>query len=251
MIRFHERISSTQDEMKRLTAAGEVSHLDAVMAANQTGGRGRADRQWLSPRGNLSVSVFLSEFRMPLTWIPLWIGYSTHQALLRFSGINKETAASALRLKWPNDLVLSSGEKLGGILCEKVESGVVAGIGLNLESAPVLPDRKSASLKDFLKALGVARPLPPREILDAILVELKKEPDTTELRSAYFGISLFAAGDRIRWRDVRTGGAGNNGRLIGLGDHGELRVELADGSIQALFSEEIEGVRQDPISNEQ
>ena len=49
-------------------------------------------------------------------------------------------------LKWPNDLLLG-GDKLGGVLLERSGERIVAGFGVNLATAPHLPDRKAASLK--------------------------------------------------------------------------------------------------------
>ncbi len=250
MIHVHEKVESTQDVMKNLIGRGGVSHLDAVIAGIQTGGRGRMDRQWLSPPGNLSASIFLRDFRMPLTWVPLWVGHALREAIQSFIPTESRSATGSLKLKWPNDLVLSTGEKLGGILCEKVEAGVIAGVGLNVDSSPVLSDRKSASLKTFLLGHGMNRPIRALEVLESILLKLNQEPDTEALRESFKLSSLFMAGDRIQWRDLRSGTV-NAGRMIGIGVHGELRVNNEDGSMQSLFSEEIEGVRQDPGSDQE
>jgi BirA family biotin operon repressor/biotin-[acetyl-CoA-carboxylase] ligase len=48
-------------------------------------------------------------------------------------------------LKWPNDLLLN-GDKLGGVLLERSGERIVAGFGVNLGSAPQLPDRTATSL---------------------------------------------------------------------------------------------------------
>lgn len=53
--------------------------------------------------------------------------------------------AAALRLKWPNDLLLD-GAKLSGILLERVDEWVVIGFGVNVAHHPDLADRATTSL---------------------------------------------------------------------------------------------------------
>jgi biotin-[acetyl-CoA-carboxylase] ligase BirA-like protein len=248
MIWFREEINSTQDEMKAMTGKGHLSHLDAIYAGIQTGGRGRHGREWISPAGNLSASIYLQSFKLPLTWVPLWIGLALLRALKSGFPSLANLPSREMMLKWPNDLVLLNGEKLGGILCEKVESGVIAGIGLNIESAPSIEDRSCgslASLIEMARISGVKIPGDPpkaRDVLEMVLAELRQEPSVETLRSAFLEASLYRIGASIGWQDSRTG-VFRTGRVLGLGLHGELEVELPDGGVQALFSEEITGIR--------
>jgi BirA family biotin operon repressor/biotin-[acetyl-CoA-carboxylase] ligase len=157
-------------------------------------------------------------------------------------------------LKWPNDLVLSSGEKLGGILCEKVESGVIAGIGLNLVSAPSIDRRGCVSLGELLQEAKVSGfevtsdPPSSSSILEMILDDLRREPPLEPLRADFLGASIYPVGHAIQWHDSQSGGL-RKGRVLGLGHHGELQVELPDGKIQGLFSEEIAGIRNESDSD--
>ena len=64
-------------------------------------------------------------------------------ALIR--AVEAAAPATGLNLKWPNDLLLGLG-KLGGILLERSGDKIVAGFGVNLASAPELPDRPTAAL---------------------------------------------------------------------------------------------------------
>jgi BirA family biotin operon repressor/biotin-[acetyl-CoA-carboxylase] ligase len=249
MIRFYEELASTQDEMKNLESSGEVSHLDVVYARLQTSGRGRQGRNWTSMPGNLSASIYIKDFQMPLTWIPLWIGVSLLRAVV--SGFpelvgNPEPPQShgkRIRLKWPNDLMLESGEKLGGILCEKTDSGVVAGVGLNLEVSPELPEGYSTSIRDCLKAVSAPnREAHPREFLDLLVSGLRNEPTIESLRDDFMRFSIHHPGQSVSWRNTRSGER-LHGCLIGLGAHGDLRVEMPNGRVESLFGEEIEGIR--------
>jgi len=236
MIHQFKSVESTQENAKELVAKGEFSHLDAVRAEVQSAGRGRQGKEWLSGSGNLYTSIFLKEFSLPLTWIPHWIGVSTLQALKQL-GFSDQV----LKLKWPNDLYWNSDHKVGGILCEKVEQGVIAGVGINIHSAPSLQDRKCASLNEICGGglpLGFAHSL-----LDTLIQVLQYEPSPSSLRDAYDRASLYKKGDVIQWKDVASGIPGQ-GEVMGLGDHGELQVCLESGQIKSLFSEEISGLNQ-------
>ena len=125
---------SNRPTRKRLTALAQGGSGPLwITAVAQTAGRGRMDRTWVSPDGNLYASLLLSEpspfERAPeLTFVA---------ALALRDAIVARSAGLAPRLafKWPNDLLLG-GEKCAGILIEgEVEPGksllVVIGIGVN------------------------------------------------------------------------------------------------------------------------
>lgn len=124
---------STNDEAARLARAG-AAHGTVVIAATQTGGRGREGRPWASPEGGLYLSAVLRP-PLPLADVPpmtLAIGIATCDAV-------RSCGVSAV-LKWPND-VLVNGRKVAGILVEAHSQGgrleaVVVGIGMNLQRTP-------------------------------------------------------------------------------------------------------------------
>lgn len=110
-----------------------------LVAENQTAGRGRAGRSWLSiPDGVLTFSLAwpFSKNAQQLTGLPLVVGVALAEKLLEI-GV-------PVQLKWPNDL-LKDKKKLGGILVETQTSGeqgiwAIIGIGLNL----TIPDELEA-----------------------------------------------------------------------------------------------------------
>jgi len=227
-------LPSTQDELKRILETQGARHLDAVITEVQTGGRGRLGRDWVSTPRSLSASIYLQDFRLPMTWIPHWLGVSVLKALMAMG-----LGPSRVRLKWPNDLVLQDESKAGGILCEKIEPGVIAGIGLNLTRNPDGLGRDTANL-----GLGVS----PVILLEQIIAFLEKEPGIEELRKEYEALSLYAVGDELCWMDPATG-AHCEGRFVSLGTHGELLVSrkiagsIAEFEVRALFSEEVSRVK--------
>lgn len=104
-----------------------------AMAEHQTAGRGRLDKQWLSPRSSgvcLSMSYTFRSSPELLPCLTLAIGVGVIEAL-------EKLGARGIGLKWPNDLIVRDG-KLGGILTE-VRSSVgkevaaVIGVGINYD----------------------------------------------------------------------------------------------------------------------
>ena len=124
-------VDSTNTFLLRAAAHG-CARPSAVFADEQTAGRGRQGRQWVSPaRANLYFSL-LFELDVPpaeIAGLTLALGLAARRALSAF-GVQTQ-------VKWPNDL-LANGRKLAGILvelAEKAASGrpsLVAGIGINM-----------------------------------------------------------------------------------------------------------------------
>ncbi len=142
-IESHNEVSSTQDII--LQKSYEPEGL-CVTARIQTQGRGRQARSWVSQEGNFFCSVLLKPNTMPenVGQLSLLIGVALAQT------IKPLLSSGNLKLKWPNDLLID-GRKCAGILIENdlnsdgTLNGVVAGIGVNLSSAP----EDGASLKEF------------------------------------------------------------------------------------------------------
>jgi BirA family biotin operon repressor/biotin-[acetyl-CoA-carboxylase] ligase len=119
-----QQVSSTQDEARRRVEAGESGRGHVMVADEQSQGRGRFGRAWLSPVGGLYATFIVAWH--PL--ISLVSGVAVLRALARF-GVD-------VRLKWPNDLVIDE-RKLAGILIESVGDVALVGIGVNVREAPL------------------------------------------------------------------------------------------------------------------
>jgi BirA family biotin operon repressor/biotin-[acetyl-CoA-carboxylase] ligase len=147
-LRTFDAVGSTNAEALTLARAGERGPL-WVATTEQTAGRGRRGRTWISPRGNLAASIVEVLTIQPGTAATLGFaaGIAVHLALTELAG-----PALDLRLKWPND-VLVQGRKLCGILLEAevVPAGlaVVVGMGVNIVGAPPASHIVSAALRDL------------------------------------------------------------------------------------------------------
>ena len=210
--------------------AGDLPDLAVVVTADQTGGRGRLGRVWVSPAGKcLAISVLLKPEGLAAAafgWFPLLAGLAMSRALQRF-------VPAQVEVKWPND-VLIAGAKVSGILSELLPgmSGLIVGAGVNLTlERDELPTDTSTSL-----ALAGAEAVDPDAVLAGYLTEL------TVLYREY----LASGGDPVRsalrdevaeachtlGRPVRVelpGGATLTGTAVAIDDDGRLVVETDAG----------------------
>lgn len=161
--------TSTNDEARRRAVAGAPEGL-VMVAEEQTGGRGRRGRSWLSPPGlGIWCSLVLRPPLAPREVLPL--------GLLTAAAARAALAETGLpvAIKWPNDLVLANGLKLGGILMEMGAEAervhyVIAGVGINVnQRGEDFPGPLAATASSVGMALG--RPVPRVPLLRSLLRE--------------------------------------------------------------------------------
>ncbi len=212
-LRVYDKVASTQDLAVAAARGGESGHL-AILADQQTQGRGSRGRVWISPPGNLSLSALIRPDRVapqPGFWA-LMAGTALHAAVAAHLA-----DPGALRLKWPNDLILD-GAKLGGILIDsalRADGGldwVVIGLGVNLVAAPGIEGRPTASL--------ASTPIAPAALASDILARLDRWMVTpfATLRDAW----LDRAHPIGTWLDIATGEGRHAGAFAGLAEDGGL-----------------------------
>ena len=222
-----ESVGSTNDEAIRL-ADGGAPEGTVVWAREQSGGRGRRGRNWASAVGNLYSSTILR----PACAAPRAAELGFVAALAVGDLV---PADRSVRLKWPND-VLVDGGKIAGILLEsaigkdgQVEH-VVAGIGVNVTSAPQLPEMRypAAALGGTVEAAleGLTRALATR------LAQWRRDGFETVRREW-----LAKAGPLGAEVDVRLGEGLVRGRFAGLDREGALLLETAEGPRKIVSGE--------------
>ena len=128
---YFDTIDSTQNQALKM--ADDTSHDGSVIVASkQTGGRGRAGRKWISPKGGIWISVILQpKFDISITTL-----FPIASALALSIAIEK-TFLIKPELKWPNDLTIK-GKKVAGMLVDvSLESNrienLVLGVGINFD----------------------------------------------------------------------------------------------------------------------
>lgn len=223
-------LGSTNDEAKRLARAGAPEGT-AVVAARQTGGRGRFGRTWESPEGGAYVSCVLRPHLPPSDIAPL--------SLVVAVGAARGLAALGLEagIKWPNDLELD-GRKLGGVLLEMAAEAdrvdwVVVGCGINV-AAP-----------GHARAAFVRQALPEVRVADVAAAVLDGVAGVYRefLASGFAGIAAECAaratltGKRVTVRDA-AGHVVAEGAAAGIDDAGALLLERA-GEVRAIRAGEV------------
>lgn len=222
-----ESVGSTNDEATRL-ADGGAPEGTVVWAREQSGGRGRRGRNWSSPVGNLYSTTILRPACVAMRAAEL--GFVAALAVG-----DLVPADRAVRLKWPND-VLVDGGKVAGILLESAigQDGlvehVVAGIGVNVTFAPQLPEMRypGAALGGTVEAAleGLTRAMAAR------LAQWRRDGFDT-VRSEW----LAKAGPLGAEVDVRLGEGLVRGRFAGLDHEGALLLDTDAGPRKIVSGE--------------
>src|SRR5689334_14982368 len=177
-VRVVEETGSTNADLLAEAQAGAREGL-VLVAEEQTAGRGRMGRRWISPpRRALTFSVLVRP-AVPaglLGWVPLLAGVAVASALEYTAGVDA-------RLKWPND-VLVDGAKIAGILAERWGNAVVVGTGINvLQQRGELPVPTATSLLVAQGAPpGVAHPAGAGPAAGAAQVRGAESADGADVR---------------------------------------------------------------------
>jgi BirA family transcriptional regulator, biotin operon repressor / biotin---[acetyl-CoA-carboxylase] ligase len=226
-------VDSTNEEARRRAVTGDTSRL-WIVAEEQTAGRGRRGRSWISPRGNLHASaLILDPCPRP---VASQLGFVAGVALVRAA---RDLGATEVGLKWPNDL-MSYRAKCAGILIEGISlasdrTACVVGIGVNCAHAPVGLGYATSCLT---RAGGQA--VAPGELFDRLIERFDDALDEwragqafDRIRAAWLDYAV-GLGERIaiqNGRDQREGvfeGIDATGRLLMHSEQGLDAVQAAD-----------------------
>ena len=231
----YRQVESTMDVAWTLAEAG-ASHGATVVCLDQTRGRGRFGRSWVSrPGESLTMSVL---FRPPAPVLPtlsLTVGLAVVRAIAHLTG-------ARATIRWPNDVRIGA-KKVAGILTEvRVDTQgtatAVVGVGLNL-------------------TLDVAQHTDIRDIATSLRAETGQDVTVTAATNAVLGALdeayrqvVVAGADLVAsWRDaldtlgsrvtVRSGDEETTGVAEDVAADGSLLVRLASGQWARLAAGEI------------
>lgn len=241
---YFDTLDSTNTEARR--RAHDERQGTVVISEQQNAGRGRLDREWLSPKGlGIWMSVILKP-ELPPEEIPqlTLIGAAAVYLAVEEAGI--VFPGKGITIKWPNDIFINS-KKAGGILTEMQMRenripDVIVGIGLNVNLSdadfPETLVNKATSLR-IETGECQSRPRLAAEILNAY------EPLYLEyLKSGQLGRTLAICrkhseviGKEVILEGMR--GSRQLARVLDLGPKGELIAELENGEILSVFSGEV------------
>ncbi len=229
-----DRIGSSMDETRRLAEAGEPEGLVCIVE-EQTKGRGRFNRAWVSPRGqNVSFSLLLTP---TIAQLP----YMNMAAVLSVSGALRACAGLRTTLKWPND-VRVGGLKICGILVETFPKdgervNAVIGVGVNVNFDPSEHPEIARLATSVRKETG--RPGDRTAILrealermDGLYEEVRAGARLTERWAS----EMETLGRRVtvRWKERVIGGVAES-----VDDGGSLILRQADGARVTVSAGEV------------
>ena len=232
-VSYYPRLSSTmeasREEVKQGAPEGTV-----VVADEQSAGKGRLNRVWLSPVGSLSLSIVLYPSMVYLPSLIMVASLAVVHAVKAVTGLESQ-------IKWPND-VLVKGKKVCGIL---IESGIrgtsvdyaIIGIGINVnlkasDFTDILP--VATSLSDEL-----GRDVSRLELLRRLLAEVENLylslPDGETVYREWRD-SLITLGRKVR---VSSGEAAYEGIAESVARDGSLLLRGLDGSLSRISAGDV------------
>jgi len=238
-INIFQTIDSTNTYARELAEKNSVSGL-VILAEQQTGGRGRRGKSWVSPfAANIYLSIVwdFEQGAEALEGLSLAVGVAVRRALIAHG-------VQGVKLKWPNDIYVEQ-KKLGGILLEMIgdpagHCSVVIGVGLNV-SMPV--SQASAIDQDWTDvATALQDKLPARNKLAAELIS-----EILPLLSTFQEQGFAAYRDEWQAADafygqpavISTPKQSTAGIVKGVGINGALRLELDSGNIESFIGGEL------------
>lgn len=247
-LKTFDTIDSTNTEALKQARSGADEGV-CIVAREQTAGRGRHGRIWVSESdAGLFFSIILRPKLEPqfLPLITLACGVAVHDALKEF-GLSPD-------IKWVNDILVRD-KKISGILAETTETtkglAVVVGIGINIRASnfpPEISDTATSIEEASPQANGHSRPVPSPEQLSQVLSNylvhfykvLGSDRGPSEIINEWRNRSTYFSGKQVL---VMMENTILEGVTDGLQENGALRVRQSDGNIAVIQAGDVQRVR--------
>ncbi len=140
---YIEEVSSTMLEIQNLTSKNNI----CLMANKQTSGKGRRGTNWISPKGNVYISLLLKNV-LNIKDHFLNTAYTSNI----ICDVLEKICNVDVKIKWPNDILIQD-KKICGIISEvyniNEESLINTGFGVNIISSPKLYDYKTTNVNEY------------------------------------------------------------------------------------------------------
>ena len=230
---YYPSLASTNETAKQEAQQGAAEGT-VIVTDEQTAGKGRIKRLWLTPKGNVALSVILYP---PVTYLPYLIMVAS------LAVVHSIEAVTSLKsqIKWPND-VLIKGRKVCGILIENKLRGdivdyAVIGIGINV----------NLRLQDFPDILATATSLSNELGKDVSCLSLIRRL-LVEVENLYSALpsggsiyeewrdSLVTLGKRVR---VKSGETTYDGVAESVARDGSLLLRGSDGTLTKIVAGDV------------
>ncbi len=233
-IDYHYTTDSTNTQLMKALSEGRADNAQLVIAEQQSAGRGRRGRQWVSPFGEnlyLSLNWNFEQGASRLEGLSLVVGMALAKTLISLG-------YEGVELKWPND-VLVNGKKLAGILLEITGDPnglcyVVIGVGVNvnMNDGKGAIDQAWTSLK-LMKALRgqSIEAVNKTELLICFMRHLTNNLEKFEKHGFAAFTSQWQELDALSNKEVLVyqGEQVISGQCLGVNDQGEIRIKTSFG----------------------
>jgi BirA family biotin operon repressor/biotin-[acetyl-CoA-carboxylase] ligase len=194
----------------------------AVIAIEQTAGKGRLGNRWSSPEGGIYASLILPDLdHERVALLPMRVATALCCHL-------DEILDRPCRVKWPNDLMVD-GKKIGGILIETVgnhqRAAAVIGFGINYAESPV---EFAGGATCVLAKSGQA---PEKSVMTARLIQALEEISSRPSQAAEV-VEEYSHWSQHEMDDVmlcRTASGSQSGKFLGFDNRGFLRLMTSGG----------------------
>ena len=226
-IHYYSKLSSTMDTAREL-ARKNCPEFSVVVAGQQTAGRGRLNRQWLSDDGGLYFTVVLRpDIAVPISPRVNFLASLTMARILR------ERFQIDAVVKWPNDILVDE-RKLSGMLSELEAEGdrvsfINVGMGINVNNDPTGIEPAATSLKTLLR-----REVSRIKLLTAFLDELETRLNKVEFENIVSEWKQYTITLQRRVRIV-TRRETCEGLALDVDVNGALVVKLDNGSLKTII----------------
>ena len=233
-----EKVNSTNTYAKENCCHFDPRVITRITADEQTAGRGRFDRPWLSPKGqNIYLTYFFTAEKK---------GAALHNIAQIISlSITKliKTLGLIPQIKWPNDILIHE-KKIGGVLCETIDLhdtfGVILGCGINVNMPQKLLDQIDQKASSLLVELGEKQ---DKMVLIERLETFFLKDYHLYLQEGFkpfytnYDALLIRKGKPIT---LKQGKSLISGTLLSLNPDGRLNIFLENGQIETFSSGEID-----------
>lgn len=237
-----DTVDSTNKYAATALSRHEVGHGTAIMALEQTSGRGQREREWITAPGlDLAASLvlvpwnFLATEQFNLAKAAALAVHDVVSEALREVGKDDREA----RIKWPNDVLVGRNKVAGILIVNELKGPYVAssivGIGINVNSTGLPSELAATSL---LQETRVFRE--PRELLTKLCQRMElwwgRMADARGTIATAYADRLWAKG---RFSTFTLDGAEFTARPLDVDDVGRLIVEDGTGRVAAYGLERL------------
>ena len=240
-LEIHDQIDSTNSYLVALSNDKPDASAIVCLAEQQTAGKGRRGRQWISPFGSNIYASIIWQFQQgpsSLSGLSLAIGVAVIIAL-------KKHGIYGVGLKWPNDIYWQQ-RKLGGILVEVSGEAdgpchAVIGLGLNLFLADQHGTEIEQDWVDISEILGKSHQVSRNQLIATLIEQLLSVTRQYTQRSFALYRDEWRQFDCMQGQQVSLfmGNKKIDGTVLGINDDGLLLLQSESGTVQSFASGEV------------